>query len=171
MRSIVVVMALRLYEACGGASLARTPAGKPQARREWPRMAYGQLQVRAVGIAAVFLGAGLAGEPLQPTHVLVAALVVALLTLALERPGTPLQIFAVAFFGVLISAALAHAYIGPAIRPATFAHQFYLNLYPGCGIVGIGLGLLGAASHGRRDAPKVIAAIGAVVGVVLFFFV
>jgi hypothetical protein len=126
-------------------------------------------QVRAVAIAALFLGVGLAGEPLQPVHVLVAALLIAVLTLALERPGKPLQIFAVAFFGVLIAASLAHAYIGPSMRASALAHQFYLNLYPGCGVIGIGLGLLGAASHGRKDAPKVIAAIGAVVGTALFF--
>jgi hypothetical protein len=128
-------------------------------------------QVRAVAIAAVFLGVGLAGEPLQPARVLVAALAVAVLAFALERPGTPLQIFVVAFFGVLISAALAHAYIGPAMRAATFAQQAYFNLYPGCGVVGIGLGLLGAASHGRKHAPKVIAAIGAALGTALFFLV
>ncbi|MBV8374851.1 MAG: hypothetical protein JO302_05015, partial [Candidatus Eremiobacteraeota bacterium] len=96
--------------------------------------------VRAVGIAAVFLGIGLAGEPLQPFHVLVAAIVVTVLVLALERPGTPLQIFVVAFFGVIVSAALAHAYIGPSMRVATFARQLYFNLYPGCGVIGVGLG-------------------------------
>jgi hypothetical protein len=126
-------------------------------------------QVQAVGIAAFFLGIGLAGEPFQPFRVLLAAIVVAVLTLALQRPGTTLQIFAVAFFGVLIATALAHLEIGPSTRPTAFAHQFYLNVYPGSGIVGLGLGLLGAASHGRRDAPMVIAAIGAVVGVALFF--
>jgi hypothetical protein len=128
-------------------------------------------QVRAVAIAALFLGTGLAGEPFQPVHVLIAAIVLGVLALALERPGTPLQIFVVAFFGVLISTAFAHAYIGPAMHVSTFAQQAYFNLYPGCGVIGIGLGLLGAASHGRKHAPKVIAAIGAVVGVVLFFFV
>jgi hypothetical protein len=126
-------------------------------------------QARAVGIAAVFLGIGLAGEPLLPLRVLVAAVVVAILTLALQRPGTPLQIFVIGFFGVLIATALAHAYVGPSMRPTTFAQQFYLNIYPGSSVVGIGLGLLGAASLGRRDAPKVIAAIGALVGVALFF--
>jgi hypothetical protein len=126
-------------------------------------------QVRAVGIAAFFLGVGLAGQPLQIGHVLVAAAVIVLLTLALSRPGTPLQIFAVAFFGVLIATALSHAYVGPSTRPASFAEQLYLNVYPGSGVVGLGLGLLGAASLGRKDAPKVIAAIGVVVGVGLFF--
>lgn len=126
-------------------------------------------QVRAVGIAAFFLGVGLAGEPFQIGHVLVAAGIVVLLTLALSRPGSPVQIFAVAFFGVLIATALSHAYVGPSTRPASFAQQLYLNVYPGSGVVGVGLGLLGAASLGRKDAPKVIAAIGAVVGVALFF--
>lgn len=126
-------------------------------------------QVRAVGIAAFFLGVGLAGQPLQIGHVLVAAAVILLLTLALQRPGSPVQIFAVAFFGVLIATALSHAYIGPSTRPASFAEQLYLNIYPGSGVVGVGLGLLGAASLGRKDAPKVIAVIGAVVGVALFF--
>ena len=124
-------------------------------------------QVRAVAVAALFLGVGLAGEPLQPVHVLIAAGVLAILALALERPGTPLQVFVVGFFGVLIATALSHAYVGPAFRPQTFAQQLYLNVYPGSGVVGIGLGLLGAASDGRKDAPKVIAAIGALVGVVL----
>ena len=126
-------------------------------------------QVRAVAIAAFFLGVGLAGQPLQIGHVLVAAGVIVLLALALQRPGSPLQIFAVAFFGVLIATSLSHAYIGPSTRPASFAEQLYLNVYPGSGVVGIGLGLLGAASLGRKDAPKAIAAIGAVVGVALFF--
>ncbi|HZY98752.1 MAG TPA: hypothetical protein VFE36_04195 [Candidatus Baltobacteraceae bacterium] len=126
-------------------------------------------QVRAVGIAAFFLGVGLAGQPLQIGHALVAAAVIVLLTLALSRPASPLQIFAVAFFGVLIATSLSHAYIGPSTRPASFAQQLYLNVYPGSGVVGVGLGLLGAASLGRKDAPKVIAAIGAVVGVALFF--
>ncbi len=125
--------------------------------------------VRAVGIAAFFLGIGLAGEPLQPGHALIAALVIAILTLALQRPGTPLQIFVVSFFGVLLSTALAHAYVGPSIRPTTFAHQLYLNVYPGTGVVGIGLGLLGAASYGRTYAPTVIVIIGVIVGTVLFF--
>jgi hypothetical protein len=126
-------------------------------------------QVVAVGIAAFFLGVGLAGQPFQIGHVLVAAAILAILTFALQRPGTPVQIFAVAFFGVLIVTALSHAYIGPSTRPASFAEQLYLNVYPGSGVVGLGLGLLGAASLGRKDAPKVIAAIGAIVGVVLFF--
>jgi hypothetical protein len=126
-------------------------------------------QVRAVGIAAFFLGIGLAGEPFQPGRALLAAILVAILTLALQRPGTPLQVFAVGFFGVLGATALAHAYVGPSMRPQAFAHQLYLNVYPGAGVVGIGLGLLGAASLGRKDAPKVIAALGAIVGVVLFF--
>lgn len=126
-------------------------------------------QVRAVGIAAFFLGVGLAGQPLLIGHALIAAAAIVLLTLSLQRPGTPLQIFAVAFFGVLIAVALSHAYIGPSTRPASFAEQLYLNIYPGSGVVGVGLGLLGAASLGRKDAPKVIAVIGAVVGVALFF--
>lgn len=125
-------------------------------------------QVRAVGIAAFFLGIGLAGEPFEPVRVLIAAVALAVLTLALQRPGSPVQVFVVAFFGVLIATALAHMSIGPSTR-ANFAQQFYLNIYPGSGVVGVGLGLLGAASLGRRDAPKVIAAIGAVVGVALFF--
>ena len=126
-------------------------------------------QVRGVGIAAFFLGIGLAGAPLQIGHVVIAAAVVLLLTLALQRPGSPLQIFVVAFFGVLIAVSLSHAYIGPSTRPASFAEQLYLNVYPGSGVVGLALGLLGAASLGRKDAPKVIAAIGIAVGIALFF--
>lgn len=125
--------------------------------------------VRAVGIAAFCLGIGLAGEPLQPGHALIAALVVAILTLALQRPGTPLQIFVVSFFGVLLATALAHAFVGPSIPPTAFAHQLYLNVYPGSGVIGVGLGLLGAASYGRENAPTVIVIIGATVGAVLFF--
>jgi len=126
-------------------------------------------QIRAVGIAAFFLGLGLAGEPLQPLQALVAAIAVAVLALALARPGTPLQIFAVAFFGVLITTALSHAFIGASTRPTAFAQQLYLNVYPGTGVVGVGLGLLGAASQGRKHAPTVIAALGAIVGLALFF--
>jgi hypothetical protein len=126
-------------------------------------------QIRAVGIAAFFLGIGLAGAPLQPLQAFVAAIVVAVLALALARPGKPIQIFAVAFFGVLISTSLAHAFVGPSTRPTAFAQQLYLNVYPGTGVVGIGLGLLGAASSGRKYAPPVIAGIGAIVGLGLFF--
>ena len=126
-------------------------------------------QVRATGIAAFFLGVGLAGQPFQIGHVLIAAAIIVLLTLALSRPESPLQIFVLAFFGVLIATSLSHAYVGPSTRPASFAEQLYLNVYPGSGVVGVGLGLLGAASLGRKDAPKVIAVIGAIVGVALFF--
>jgi hypothetical protein len=125
--------------------------------------------VRAVAVAAFLLGMGLAGEPFEPLPLLLAVAVVAILAFALERPGKPLQIFCVGFFGVLATVALAHARFGPSSRPGAVVDQLYLNLYPGSGVVGIGLGLLGASSAGRKHAPRTIAAIGAVVGVALFF--
>ena len=125
--------------------------------------------VRATGIAAFCLGVGLAGHPFDPIGALIALLIVAILVLALERPGTVLQTFIVAFGGVLISSILQHATIGPSMRPQTFASQLYFGLYPGSGVVAIGLALLATASHGRRNAPPVIAIIGTLVGLALFF--
>jgi hypothetical protein len=126
-------------------------------------------QMRAAAIAAFFLGIGLAGEPLQPIHALVAGLLLAILTLLLERNPTPLKGFIVAFLGVLITAALQHANVNPLTAPVDYTGEVYYGLYPGAGVVALGLGLLVAASFGRRTAPEVISGAGAVVGVCLFF--
>jgi hypothetical protein len=126
-------------------------------------------QMRAAAIAAFFLGVGLAGEPLQPIHALVAALLVAILALLLERRASPLTGFIVAFAGVLITCALQHADVNPLTAPIDYTGQFYYGLYPGSGVVALGLGLVVAISFGRRTAPEVIAALGAIVGTCLFF--
>jgi hypothetical protein len=126
-------------------------------------------QMRAAAIAAVFLGIGLAGEPFMPLHALVAALIVAVLCVALERKGTPLTGFIVAFFGTLITTALQHANTNPLLAPVDYTGQVYYGIYPGGVVVALGLGLLVAASYGRRTAPEVISGLGAVVGTSLFF--
>jgi hypothetical protein len=126
-------------------------------------------QIRAAAIAAFFLGIGLAGEPFQPIHALVAALIVAILCLVLERNGTPLRGFIVAFLGVMITTALQHADVNPLTAPVDYTGQVYYGLYPGSAVVALGLGLLVAASYGRRTAPEVISGLGAVVGTSLFF--
>jgi hypothetical protein len=126
-------------------------------------------QIRAAAIAAFFLGVGLAGEPFQPLHALVAALIVAILCLVLERNGTPLRGFLVAFFGTMITTALQHANVNPLTAPVDYSGQVYYGLYPGSAVVALGLGLLVAASYGRRTAPEVISGLGAVVGTSLFF--
>lgn len=126
-------------------------------------------QMRAAAIAAFFLGIGLAGEPFQPIHALVSALIVAILCLALERNGTPLRGFIVAFFGTMITTALQHADVNPLTAPVDYSGQVYYGIYPGSAVVALGLGLLVAASYGRRTAPEVISGLGAVVGTSLFF--
>ncbi len=130
-------------------------------------------QVRAAGIAAFFLGIGLAGEPLDPIGALMAFVAVAILTVALERPGSALQTFVVGFFGVLLSSVLQHALPGGAVasalHPALVAQRLYFGLYPGSGVVAVGLGLLAASSLGRKNAPAAIAVIGTAVGIALFF--
>ena len=108
--------------------------------------------LRAVAIAAFFLGVGMAGEPFAPLHALIAGVIVVAVALIFERRTTPLMVFLVGFFGVLFVCYLQH-------------HE----IYPGSGVVGIGLGALGASSYGRRTAPAVIAGLGALVGVALFF--
>ena len=107
-------------------------------------------QMRAAAIAAFFLGIGLAGEPFQPIHALVSALIVAILCLVLERNGT-------------------HADVNPLTAPIDYSGQVYYGIYPGSAVVALGLGLLVAASYGRRTAPEVISGLGAVVGTSLFF--
>ena len=109
-------------------------------------------QLVAVAIAAFFLGVGMAGEPFAPQHALLAIAILLLIAVALGRRATNLLVFLFALAGVLLTCYLQHS-----------------EIYPGTGIVGIGLGGLGAASHGRRNAPALIAALGTVVGVTLFF--
>lgn len=109
-------------------------------------------QTRAVALAALFLGVGLAGEPLAPLRLLIAAAILALLAGALQSRESGLSVFVMGFLGTLIACYAQHR-----------------DLYPGTGVVGFGLGALAAASLGRRDAPKAIATIGVVVGTIVFF--
>jgi len=132
-------------------------------------------QARATGIAAFFLGIGLAGEPFDWMGALFAALLMAVFTVALERRARTLQIFIIAFFGVIITSMVQHATLGQLIghpmraaAPAV-ARQLYFGLYPGSIVVALGLGLLATASLGHKRAPLAIAIIGSLVGVALFF--
>jgi hypothetical protein len=126
-------------------------------------------QMRAAAIAAFFLGIGLAGEPLMPLHALVAALLLMILVLLLERNPTPLKGFIVAFVGVLLTSAIQHADSNLLVAPVDYTGQVWYGLYPGSGVVALGLGILVATSFGRRTAPEVISGLGAVVGTSLFF--
>jgi hypothetical protein len=126
-------------------------------------------QMRAAAIAAFFLGIGLAGEPFGPLHALVAALLLVIFTLLLERNATPLKGFILAFFGVMVTCALQHANVNPLTAPVDYSGQIYYGFYPGSAVVALGLGILVAASFGRRTAPEVISGAGAVVGTALFF--
>jgi hypothetical protein len=108
-------------------------------------------QLRAVAIAAFFLGIGMAGEPFAPLHALLAAALLLLFAVALEPRSSPLIIFLFAFAGVLLTCDLQHG-----------------EIYPGTGIVGLGLGGLAASSFGRRTAPAAVAVLGTVVGAGLF---
>ncbi|HTU82865.1 MAG TPA: hypothetical protein VMF61_12085 [Candidatus Acidoferrales bacterium] len=127
-------------------------------------------QVRATGVAAFFLGIGLAGEPLDPIGMLIAAALLFVLVLALERPGTNLQTFVVGLAGVLLASIVQHAGVfEPAFRPIAIATRLYFGLYPGTLVVGFGLALLATASNGRPRAPIAIAVLGCLVGIALFF--
>lgn len=117
-------------------------------RRECRRMS----QLLAVAIAAFFLGVGMAGEPFAPLHALLAATILLLIATALDRRQTPLIVFLFGLTGVLLTCYLQHA-----------------EIYPGTGIVGIGLGGLAAASLGRHYAPLLITVLGTIVGVTLYF--
>ena len=108
-------------------------------------------QLVAVAIAAFFLGIGMAGEPFVPLHALLALTILMLIALALDRRTSPLIVFLFGLCGVLLTCYLQHG-----------------EIYPGTGIVGIGLGGLAASSLGRRAAPAVIAGIGTIVGAGLF---
>lgn len=109
-------------------------------------------QLVAVAIAAFFLGLGMAGEPFAPLRALLALAVLLLIALAFDRRSSPLIVFLFAFSGVLLTCYLQHD-----------------EIYPGTGIVGLGLGGLAASSLGRRTAPPFVAALGTLVGTGLFF--
>jgi hypothetical protein len=109
-------------------------------------------QLVAVAIAAFFLGIGMAGEPFVPLHALFAAAILLLLAAVLGWFSTPFTAFLVGLGGVLLTCYIQHG-----------------EIYPGTGIVGIGLGGLAASSLGRRTAPVAIATIGTVVGAGLYF--
>ncbi len=109
-------------------------------------------QLLAVAIAAFFLGLGMAGEPLAPLHALLAIAILLLIATALDRRQTPLIVFLFGFAGVLLTCYLQHS-----------------EIYPGTGIVGIGLGGLAASSLGRPSAPALVAVLGTAVGTTLYF--
>ena len=109
-------------------------------------------QMRAVAIAALFLGVGMAGQPLEPLHLLLAGALLLLFAVAFERGPTMLLVFLFGFAGVLLACYVQHA-----------------EVYPGTGVVGLGLGGLAAASSGRPYAPYAIAGLGAIIGTTLFF--
>jgi len=108
-------------------------------------------QLVAVAIAAFFLGIGMAGEPLLPLHALLALAILLLIATALGRRTSPPILFLFGLSGVLLTCYLQHD-----------------EIYPGTGIVGIGLGGLAAASMGRRNAPAFVAVLGTVVGAGLY---
>jgi len=109
-------------------------------------------QLVAVAIAAFFLGLVMAGEPLAPLHALLAICILLLIAAALDRIATPLLVFLFGLTGVLLTCYVQHG-----------------EIYPGTGIVGLGLGGLAAASLGRRTAPVLVATLGTVVGATLYF--
>jgi hypothetical protein len=109
-------------------------------------------QLRAVAIAAFFLGIGMAGEPFAPLHAALAGAILLLIAIALEPRASPLVVFLFGFVGVLLTCQLQHG-----------------EIYPGTGIVGLGLGGLAASSIGRRSAPAAVAVLGTLVGSTLFF--
>ncbi len=110
-------------------------------------------QLLAVAIAAFFLGIGLAGEPLVPLRAIVAGVVLVVAAIVLGRRASALVIFLVGFLGVLLTCYLQR-------------QDYYLL---GSGVVALGLGGLAASSYGRRTAPFIIVAVGAIVGAGLFF--
>jgi hypothetical protein len=116
------------------------------------RERYRMTQLLAVAIAAFFLGIGMAGEPFAPLHALLAIAILLLIATALDRRHSPIIVFLFGLSGVLLTCYLQHG-----------------EIYPGTGIVGIGLGGLGASSLGRRTAPAAVAVIGTLVGTSLFF--
>ncbi len=111
-------------------------------------------QLRAVAIAAFFLGIGMAGEPLTPLRALLAGGLMLLIVTPLEERSSPLVIFLVATVGVLLTCYLQRSDIYDPERTA---------------VVAIGLGGLAASSFGRRTAPAATAVLGTLIGVGLFF--
>jgi len=109
-------------------------------------------QLRAVAIAAFFLGMGMAGQPFELRQALLAIALLLLFAVAFEPRSSPLLIFLFAFAGVLLTCYLQHG-----------------EIYPGTGIVGLGLGGLAASSFGRRTAPAAVAILGTAVGAGIFF--
>lgn len=109
-------------------------------------------QLRAVAVAAFFLGIGMAGQPFALQRALLALALLLLLAIALEARSSPLVIFLFAFASVLLTCFLQHG-----------------EIYPGTGIVGLGLGGLAASSFGRRTAPAAVAVLGTLVGTGIFF--
>lgn len=109
-------------------------------------------QLVAVAIAAFFLGLGMAGEPIAPLHALLAIAILLLIAIALDRRSSPFVVFLLGLSGVLLTCYLQHG-----------------EIYPGTGIVGVGLGALAAASLGRRTAPAFVAVIGTLVGITMFY--
>jgi hypothetical protein len=94
----------------------------------------------------------MAGEPIAPLHALLALALLLLIAATMDRRATPLILFLFGFAGVLLTCYVQHN-----------------EIYPGTGIVGLGLGGLAASSHGRRAAPAVISVLGTLVGVSLYF--
>ena len=109
-------------------------------------------QLRAVAVAAFFLGIGMAGQPFEPRQALLAGALLLLFAIVFESRATPLVAFLFALAGVLLTCDLQHG-----------------EIYPGTGIVGLGLGGLAAASYGRRTAPPAVAVLGTIVGTGIFF--
>jgi hypothetical protein len=110
-------------------------------------------QLLAIAIAAFFLGIGMAGEPLEPLRALICGVVLVVVALAASSiRARQWATFLFAFFGVLATCYVQHAAI-----------------YPGTGVVALGLGLLATSSFGRRTAPAAIAGFGSVLGLGLFF--
>lgn len=110
-------------------------------------------QLIAVAVASVFLGVGLAGEPLLPLRALLAGVLVVGTATLLGRRASPLLVFCIGFFGVLLTHFLQD-------------QDPYLL---GTGVVALALGVLAASSYGRRHAPELLIVLGAVVGAGLFF--
>lgn len=113
-------------------------------------------QLRAVAIAAFFLGIGMAGHPFAPEKALLAAALLLLFAVAFEPRSSPLVTFLFALAGVLLTCNLQHTEIYPVCDQRT-------------GVVGVGLGALAAASFGRHYAPAAVAVLGTLVGTGLFF--
>lgn len=110
-------------------------------------------QLIAVAVAAVLLGVGLAGPPLDPLRAFLAGVLVVGTAVLLTRRASPMLTFFVGFFGVLLTHFLQDE------DPYLF----------GTGIVALGLGTLAASSYGRRLAPTFLIGVGAVIGASLFF--